>query len=121
MPSQTISRDIQTSLSRTDAVAHLGSAVASSLHVADYKLVEQTPARVAFLHRYLPGIGVIVGLLTFPLGILIWAFYRREDRLSFTVLDGEAGCCRVLVAGQGDKPTAEWANRLDETLRTRPA
>jgi hypothetical protein len=47
-----------------------------------FNLVAQSEAVLTYSRRYTPGWAVVVGLLTFPLGMLLWFFVRNTDTVT---------------------------------------
>ncbi len=82
-----------------------------------YRVTAQSPQSVTMERRYLPGWGVVVGILTFPIGILIWAVYRRSATLTFSfVPDGQG--TRVVITGEGEPNLREYASGLGQGTST---
>lgn len=107
MRAQPISKSVRWATGRADSLDHISSHFAPELDKLNFKLVDQTPDRVVFRDRYLPSLGIFLGLITFPVGILFWVFWRKEDIVTFTLTD-DAGVTRVLIAGQCGKPVARY-------------
>ena len=73
----------------------------SSLARAGYKLTTQSGALQAYTRRYTPGIAVVLGILTFPIGILLWLFWRREEAFTMEWAPYGGGS---LVTVRGEAP-----------------
>lgn len=111
MPHEVISRDLQFPGAADDVRAHITGDYANGLSQLGYKLTDHGRDRVVFVRRFLPVLGLVVGLFTFPIGIIFWVFWRREDALTFTLSEAPEET-RVLIAGQGNKETKAWVDSI---------
>jgi hypothetical protein len=64
-----------------------------------YDLESRTSTSLSFKRRYLSNMGKLIGLLIFPIGILVWLFYRQEETFSFRSSEDEEGQTLVSVSG----------------------
>jgi hypothetical protein len=54
-----------------------------------YELDKRTARSLSFKRRYLSTMGKLIGLLIFPIGILVWLFYRQDETFSFLATENE--------------------------------
>jgi hypothetical protein len=78
-----------------------------------YQVTDQGPAGLTLTRRYLSGWAFLGGLLTFPLGILIWALVRVTETVTVTFTALGPSSTRVLVTGQGPPEVREYAAALE--------
>jgi hypothetical protein len=95
-----------------NAEAILGSAMREFVPFfgrSKYQVTTQTSTGITLTRRYLSGWGFFFGLITFPLGILIWALARSTQTISLTFTPlGPAGT-RIVITGQGPVEVQEYA------------
>lgn len=78
-----------------------------------YSPTMQGERTIAYRRRFTPGIAIVLGVLTFPIGIAFWVLWKREQ--VFTVHFAPEGAS-TRVTAQGDAReaaiervrTAEW-------------
>jgi hypothetical protein len=67
-----------------DALSQFRVAESEAIEKQRYKVTDQSQRSVTYKRRYLSPLGFVIGLLIFPVGILVWIFYRQDE--SFTVV-----------------------------------
>lgn len=72
-----------------------------------YKVEKPDASTMVVVRRYCPTWAIIVGILLFPLGLLLIFFYKVDDRLTITGADADSGGARYTVLGRTDKMFAE--------------
>jgi hypothetical protein len=77
-----------------------------------YEVISQTTAGITLKRRYMSGWGFFLGLVTLPLGLLIWAFMRSTQTVSLTFTAIAPAQTRVVIAGQGPREVREYATAL---------
>jgi len=79
-----------------------------------YELQSRTSTSLSFKRRYLSNMGKLIGLLIFPIGILVWLFYRQEETFSFRSSDDEEGRTLVSISGSVHSKLESSFNELAE-------
>jgi hypothetical protein len=67
-----------------DALSQFRVSESAAIEKQRYKVTDQSQRSVTYKRRYLSPLGFVIGLLIFPVGILVWIFYRQDE--SFTVV-----------------------------------
>jgi hypothetical protein len=97
-------------LARTNAIGEF----VPVLGAYKFQMTAQNPDGLVFERRYL-GVGAFIGgLLTIPIGFLIWAFVRRTDVLTINFAPSEVGT-RMTISGRAPKGVEAWVAGLKET------
>jgi hypothetical protein len=78
-----------------------------------FQMTAQTPTGLTLTRRYLGPGAFIGGLLTFPLGILIWALVRKTQTVNFS-FSPMGSSTRVVASGQGPRSVHEYVALLKE-------
>jgi hypothetical protein len=82
-----------------------------------YQVTSQGPDGLTLTRRYLSGWAFLGGLITFPLGILVWALARRTQTVAFTFSALPTGGTRIVVSGQGPSEVQAYVSALGEHAR----
>ena len=79
-----------------------------------YELQSRTARSLSFKRRYLSNMGKLIGLLIFPIGILVWLFYRQDETFNFAASEDEEGATMVSVTGSVHSKLQSSLNELAE-------
>ena len=82
-----------------------------------YELQSRTARSLSFKRRYLSNMGKLIGLLIFPIGILVWLFYRQEETFNFAASEDEQGATIVSVTGSVHSKLQSSLSELAEMRR----
>jgi hypothetical protein len=85
-----------------------------------FQVTAQSADGFTLSRRYLGGAAMIGGLLTFPLGIVIWALARRTQTVTFSFSAQGTGT-RIIIAGQGPPGVHAYIAALAESAAAMPA
>jgi hypothetical protein len=78
-----------------------------------FQMTAQSPDGLVFERRYLGPGAFIGGLLTIPIGFLIWAFVRRTDVLTINFAPSAVGT-RMTVSGRAPRGVEDWFAGIKE-------
>jgi hypothetical protein len=73
--------------------------MAASVDEQGYSLEKRSSRSISFKRRFLPTAGKVIGLVIFPIGILVWPFYRQEESFTAFFNENPAGGSVVTVEG----------------------
>ena len=79
-----------------------------------YELQSRTARSLSFKRRYLSNMGKLIGLLIFPIGILVWLFYRQEETFNFAASEDEESATIVSITGSVHSKLQSSLNELAE-------
>jgi hypothetical protein len=79
-----------------------------------YELQSRTSRSLSFKRRYLSNMGKLIGLLIFPIGILVWLFYRQDETFNFAASEDEEGGTMASVTGSVHSKLQSSLNELAE-------
>jgi hypothetical protein len=82
-----------------DALGQFRVAESAAIEKQRYKVTDQSSRSVTYKRRYLSAMGFVIGLLVFPVGILVWIFYRQEESFTVAAMADDDG---TLISVQGE-------------------
>ncbi|GAA3834683.1 hypothetical protein [Nocardioides panacisoli] len=84
--------------------------------ISGVTMTQVFPGQVSLVSRWLPGWALLVGLLTFPVGLLVLFLVRNEAVLHVRFLDDGETATTVQVAGRARKRVALDVGEIFDAL-----
>jgi hypothetical protein len=82
--------------------------LSSMMAGAGFSVTGRTERSITYARHYTPGWVIVVGILTFPIGLLIIFLVKSTDVLVFDLKDSAGGGTLVTLAGNGPRKLGEF-------------